>query len=448
ELLCSRKLFQASNDLAVLKQIQACKVPAPSSINPNVPKELDQIVLKSLAKDRSQRYENMDKFNRALVKFLYSNYPDFNATDLGYFAKQLFKEEITKDKEKFVEYGKIDIKPYLEDLAKDSNGNGASPDVGERTSLTKKIELDFGLENQSPEELTQFTSGLELDGGGTKTNFKSPVGGSAAARKAKAPGAGSTIRKKVRRGGGASAKTSSTTRVRRRKADSSNKSAVRKRSAAKKVEAKKSSSGLYLFVACLVLAVFAYTQPKMLSDLTGINIAQIFGGDDSGYASSSRNVATVDHSQIKNSNSSQGEVRFSNLDSKMRIYINGRQASAKGIKALVPLNKKFHVTIRKSGYKKYDFEQPFYLTREKPNVSLSIPQLEKEEVGLLSTSQNFTSGSKLIIEVDGEKIERDLPFNNMRIPAGQYEGVIANPLLGSERKVIFEIQENKRLFLE
>ena len=42
EMLCSRKLFKASNDLAVLKKIQECKVPPPSSINPNVPKELDE----------------------------------------------------------------------------------------------------------------------------------------------------------------------------------------------------------------------------------------------------------------------------------------------------------------------------------------------------------------------------------------------------------------------
>ena len=96
EMLCSRKLFKAANELATLKKIQACKVPPPSSINPNVPKELDTIVLRSLQKDRNLRFENMDQFNRALVKFLYTHYPDFNATDLNYFARELFKEDIKK----------------------------------------------------------------------------------------------------------------------------------------------------------------------------------------------------------------------------------------------------------------------------------------------------------------------------------------------------------------
>ena len=109
EMLTGRKLFTAKNDLAVLKQIQACKIPPPSKFNPHIPKELDAIVLKSLSKDRSIRYDDMDKFNRALVKFLYQNYPDFNPTDLNSFAEQLFAGEILSDKKKFVEYGKINI---------------------------------------------------------------------------------------------------------------------------------------------------------------------------------------------------------------------------------------------------------------------------------------------------------------------------------------------------
>jgi len=74
-----------------LKKIQECKVPAPSSINPLVPKELDDIVLKSLSKDREERYENLDKMNRELMKFLYAKYPDFNSIDASNFARGILK---------------------------------------------------------------------------------------------------------------------------------------------------------------------------------------------------------------------------------------------------------------------------------------------------------------------------------------------------------------------
>ncbi len=123
EMLCARKLFKASNDLAVLKKIQECKIPAPSSINPNVPKELDQIVIKALSKNRNDRYENLDELNRALSKFLYSHYPDFNSSDLGGFAKSLFKEQIKKDALAMMEFGKIDISPYISDYKENSESH-------------------------------------------------------------------------------------------------------------------------------------------------------------------------------------------------------------------------------------------------------------------------------------------------------------------------------------
>ncbi len=121
EMLCSQKLFKARNDLAVLKKIQECDVRPPSSINPNVPKELDEIVLRALSRNREKRYENMDQLNRALNKYLFANYPDFNSSDLSFFAKELFKDEIKKDRARLVEYGQMDITEYLEDLKKDGN---------------------------------------------------------------------------------------------------------------------------------------------------------------------------------------------------------------------------------------------------------------------------------------------------------------------------------------
>ena len=159
EMLCSRKLFKENNDLAVLKKIQECKIPVPSSINPNVPKELDEIVLKALSKNRSKRFENLDQMNRALMKFLYAKFPDFNATDLSYFAQELFRDEIKKDREKMFEFGKVDIKPFLEDMKKElergSNASDAAAANGgvyvhgaEAPGVKKAAILDFGFEEE------------------------------------------------------------------------------------------------------------------------------------------------------------------------------------------------------------------------------------------------------------------------------------------------------------
>ncbi|MGK5081859.1 serine/threonine-protein kinase [Bdellovibrionota bacterium FG-1] len=102
EMLCGRKLFQGESDLAVLKQIESCTqhVKAPSTLNPKVPKELDYIVLRALAKQRDKRYQSGEEMQRALHKFLYSYLPEFNPTDLAYYAKDLFKNEIVEDRKK------------------------------------------------------------------------------------------------------------------------------------------------------------------------------------------------------------------------------------------------------------------------------------------------------------------------------------------------------------
>jgi serine/threonine-protein kinase len=180
EMLCSRKLFKASNDLAVLKKIQECKIPAPSSINPNVPKELDEIVMKALSKDRNKRYENLDQLNRALIKFLYSSFPEFNSSDLGFFAKELFKEEIKKDREKLFEFGKIDLKPYLDDLKNEQSGGGAAPaSSGEAPAAAgggapqkdRKVEqvLDFGFEEEENPKTRTRARNSKVKAGGTRT---------------------------------------------------------------------------------------------------------------------------------------------------------------------------------------------------------------------------------------------------------------------------------------
>lgn len=102
ELLTGKKLFAGENDLAVLKLIESAQthVKPPSTLNPKVPKELDYIVLKALAKQREKRYQSAEELQRALHKFLYIFMSEFNPSDLAYYAKDLFKNDIVEDRKK------------------------------------------------------------------------------------------------------------------------------------------------------------------------------------------------------------------------------------------------------------------------------------------------------------------------------------------------------------
>lgn len=99
EVLTGRKLFSAESDLAAIQLIEECHltVKPPSVLNPKVPKELDAIVMKSLAKNRNERYNNAEEMQRALHRFVYTYKPGFDPSTFTKHIQVLFKSEIEQE---------------------------------------------------------------------------------------------------------------------------------------------------------------------------------------------------------------------------------------------------------------------------------------------------------------------------------------------------------------
>ncbi len=66
EVLTGRRLFKGATDLATIAMVRETKVEPPSLLNPAVPKELDDICLKALARDPDQRFKGCDEMAIAL----------------------------------------------------------------------------------------------------------------------------------------------------------------------------------------------------------------------------------------------------------------------------------------------------------------------------------------------------------------------------------------------
>ncbi len=102
ELLTGKRLFVAEgdNEFQVLKMIESCNsyVKPPSSINPEVPKELDALVLQALSRDPKKRFQTGEEMARALRKILAIHFSDFGASDLSTFVKKLFHDLIVEDR--------------------------------------------------------------------------------------------------------------------------------------------------------------------------------------------------------------------------------------------------------------------------------------------------------------------------------------------------------------
>lgn len=107
ELLANDRLFTSNSEAAILRKIRECQVPSIRKINPSVPPELERIVNKALAKDKSLRYQTAAALNRDLNRFLNTQYPEFSPHDFSVFMKNAFSAAFLEQRRKLVEYSKV-----------------------------------------------------------------------------------------------------------------------------------------------------------------------------------------------------------------------------------------------------------------------------------------------------------------------------------------------------
>lgn len=73
ELLTQQRLFLGETDYQTVKRVQDSVVPSVSQINARVPRELERIVNRALAKDMSARYQSARELGQDLTRFLFAN---------------------------------------------------------------------------------------------------------------------------------------------------------------------------------------------------------------------------------------------------------------------------------------------------------------------------------------------------------------------------------------
>jgi serine/threonine-protein kinase len=68
EMLTTRRLFEANSQFALLAKVRAPQVEPPSKYAPNIPKELDRVVMKALAPEANDRYLTAEAFRVDLAR--------------------------------------------------------------------------------------------------------------------------------------------------------------------------------------------------------------------------------------------------------------------------------------------------------------------------------------------------------------------------------------------
>ena len=93
EMLTGEALFRGDTDLNLLEKVRAAQAPAPSTLNPEVPKSLDAILARLLAATADDRYANASDLLRDLDSVLYSYTPAPGSADVAIYLHRLQAEE-------------------------------------------------------------------------------------------------------------------------------------------------------------------------------------------------------------------------------------------------------------------------------------------------------------------------------------------------------------------
>jgi serine/threonine protein kinase len=97
ELLTGRKAFDGDTDFGILSNVLSAAVPPPSQFNPDVPPELDAIVLKGLRKDREERFLDMAALEKELRAFAFRKASGLEELSVVPFLQELFADDIDSE---------------------------------------------------------------------------------------------------------------------------------------------------------------------------------------------------------------------------------------------------------------------------------------------------------------------------------------------------------------
>ena len=143
ELLAGRRLFMGESDLETVRMVQSARVPPIRQLNPNVPVELEKVMMKALTEDPEQRYLRARDFGSALNQLLFKLGRSVSSFDIAELVEPIRKE---RDHKKRIQkrqsiIGTLIDEAMLEFTSIDSSGDRKSSTGG---SVVGSLPLEMG----------------------------------------------------------------------------------------------------------------------------------------------------------------------------------------------------------------------------------------------------------------------------------------------------------------
>lgn len=417
ETLTGKRLFVAEgdNEFQVLKMIESCTtfVKPPSTFNPQIPKELDAIVMQALARDPRKRFQTGDEMARALRKVLATQYSDFGPGDLSQFIKKMFHDVIVEDRKNLQT-----VNARAEELIK----LGVKNNENEKTMTN--VTGQPAANKQEHTRMTQFI--------GDKFN-KSELNSADKLEVAVSPAAVNPQRQM---------KVSAATRNR---TATNIRAGTRSVAMPKPVEAPKESGGLFKLVVGAAgvgaAAYFGYQHfQKPVEPVQNAAVSQ--------PAQPTTPVASGKTAQLKFHVFPDGDF------ARTKVTLNSQVIGLEKGFADIQLGEPLALVIERPGFVTYrkEFTVQENELNEAKEASLDV-KLEPMVYGVLSISSRPAVADVTIVNIDRQPAEASkpiifkTPINQEKLQAGNYRITIKNELLGVEKVMTVEVKEGKEVVL-
>ncbi|WP_368738566.1 serine/threonine protein kinase [Corallococcus exiguus] len=148
ELLTGGRLFKRETEMATLKAVVGHKIVPPSEAVPGIPKSLDPIVFKALARKRDDRFTTAGELQLALEEFLQQEKLHGTSAHLAAFMRDVYSDEL--EEERFAaEPTMIYFDPRL--MARPGSAAAAKPPASGTTSSSGKAQAPAKTPPRAPE---------------------------------------------------------------------------------------------------------------------------------------------------------------------------------------------------------------------------------------------------------------------------------------------------------
>ncbi len=97
EMLAGRRLFQGKSDFEILQLVRRAEIPGLRQFNSHVPPNLEEIIRRSLARDRDERFRSARELGQALTQFLFSTGESVSSYDLSEFITRVVGARVEHD---------------------------------------------------------------------------------------------------------------------------------------------------------------------------------------------------------------------------------------------------------------------------------------------------------------------------------------------------------------